>query len=459
MTIFKQDFEAGTVGSSAATGSTGAGNNAIAAIGTAPVITSTSGEVISGTKSAKCSAAAGAASAVNMPVTMTTDGGFYVEYTITAEQMASTADELLVTVRSSAGVRSSFLLRGSDKKISVGNAAGGYVWTTPSAISAAGTYVFESLISTGTTTTDGKVKVWITKKADGTFAAGMTAGVETVGQNMGAGQSLSNFYAGAISTTNTPARAPIVDNMYATDSYTRTGPVAAPANTAPTVSPGSAQTVTAATASLSGTATDTGSLVSATWALQSTTATSAPSVSATSSTGAGSSNMTATASVTGLTAGTHVFRLTASDGSLTGYGDVTIYVPAATVGPNRVISNAGAWVAVNAASLVAAVDKTADDDSSYIETPASPSGAEITFGVDPVSAGDETVPFRARYTGTGTFTCTPSLYSGTTLITTAAAPITLTNAFANYSVALTSGENAAISNRNDVRVRLVATQS
>lgn len=247
----------------------------------------------------------------------------------------------------------------------------------------------------------------------------------------------------------------------------RTTPFGFPAtgaNAAPTVTPGSAQTVTGTTASLSGSATAAaGTMSSAVWSLLSTTAGSNPTVGSTTNTGGGTATITAAASVTGLAAkSTNVFRLTATDNgnpAATTTGDVTVYVSGTPVAPNRVISNAGGWVAVNAASLDVAVNKATDTDTSYIETPATPSAASVILGVEPIALGDETITVRLRYQGTGTFTCTPKLYSGSTLITTAATPITLTSAFANYPIPLSPSENANVANRNDIRVELVATQS
>lgn len=249
---------------------------------------------------------------------------------------------------------------------------------------------------------------------------------------------------------------------YEAGSTTEIPPYTTAANVAPTVNPGATQTVAGTTVSLSGSATDSdGTMSSAVWSLLSTTAGTNPTVGSTTNTGGGTATITAAASGTGLiTKSTNVFRLTTTDnsGAVT-TGDVTVYVSGTPVAANRVISNAGAWGAVGAATLDAAVNKATDTDTTYIETPATPVSASVILGLEPIALGDETITIRMRYVGTGTFTCIPKLYSGSTLITTAATPITLTSAFANYPIPLRPSENANVANRNDIRVELVATQS
>lgn len=224
MTILaKQDFEAGTVGSSIATGSGGGGNTGIAVTGTAPIITATAGEFVTGSKAAKAQAAAGAASAMNMPLTSTTIAGTLQErffYIIDAALWASTVDETIHTLRANAANRINMVLRGSDKRLVINDATGS--WVSPSPMNGAGVYQVDLSASTGTTSTapyDGKMTFQVTKKADGAFAAGMTAAVELTARNNGVGAVWTNVNIGALSTTSTPARTPGWDDVQVGDQY------------------------------------------------------------------------------------------------------------------------------------------------------------------------------------------------------------------------------------------------
>lgn len=391
MTLWQQTHEAGTAGSSVATGSGNAGNSAVAAIGTAPIITVTAGEVLSGSKSAKAQAAAGAASAANMPITAGTDLGVRFLYRITAEQLASTVDDTIHTLRSSAGPRVNVAVRGPDDKISVTDSTG--TWVSPSAVTA-GDYVFDFAWSTGTSTSDGKGKWKITKLSDGSYAAGMTAVVEQTGRNVGGGVSFTNVYVGAISTTSTPARTPIWDDVQAQDSYAF---IAAAANAAPTVTAGATIVMTSgSTATAVFTANDSDGNIQS-WETPSVVSTAdvAPTVGTPVLTGMGTANATASYPISGLTnSDTTVYTRPIDNGGLPAAATVGARIIYTSKAPRaRAVTLVGCTMTSPGSGTPKAAWNAWVDDQA-LATPTGIAAPEFTTAAPPASTATVTVDYQ-----------------------------------------------------------------
>lgn len=159
-----------------------------------------------------------------------------------------------------------------------------------------------------------------------------------------------------------------------------------------------------------------------------------------------------TASFTPTVAGTYIFRLTGTnaDGSVS--DDVTITVAGTTSRPSGVVSNPGGFAPVNAASLEAALADASD--STYIEADAT-TGDAITVQLAPLVLGSSyTFTVRARSSIAPVHTVAFALMQGATVVATRTQQ--LTTAWATYTVTLTSGEAAAITNGSDLRVRATA---
>lgn len=130
-----------------------------------------------------------------------------------------------------------------------------------------------------------------------------------------------------------------------------------------------------------------------------------------------------------------------------------VAVPAATIKPASVVSNSGGWTNQGAgASIAAALADT--DDATFVRSAGATTNEVITLGMTgPLSAGNVTVPYRARLApGSAATQVKVELLEGATV--RAVRTQTLTSSWANYSMDLTTGENAAISDRTALTVRL-----
>lgn len=135
------------------------------------------------------------------------------------------------------------------------------------------------------------------------------------------------------------------------------------------------------------------------------------------------------------------------------------YVSAkASLRPQAVLSNTGLWANVGGASGISAGQ--ADElDTTYAQTPASPSNAEITFELDGrLATGTPNVTVRlSASTATPETYCDVELLQGTTVIATRNfGPLTTTAT--DYSYTLTGVEAGNITDRSDLRVRVIGDQ-
>jgi hypothetical protein len=125
------------------------------------------------------------------------------------------------------------------------------------------------------------------------------------------------------------------------------------------------------------------------------------------------------------------------------------------VTPTSVVSNAGAWTNVGAAgSLQAAVADSTDSD--YALAPGAVTDEAIVFAVGALTAGSITIPVRlALDTGQPSTTVKVELLQGTTVIAARTLSVT-SEAASTQTIALTSGENAAVTDRTTLRLRVTA---
>lgn len=139
-------------------------------------------------------------------------------------------------------------------------------------------------------------------------------------------------------------------------------------------------------------------------------------------------------------------------------GLIGIWTSAASspVRPNVLISNAGGFTAVGAADIPTAL---ADElDTTYAISPASPAGAVMEVGFPALSAGGN-ISAIARHWATAAspaITRTYYVVEGSTIRHTEPG-VVLPTAASNYTVALTSGETAAVTDRSNLRLRLSDT--
>lgn len=128
-----------------------------------------------------------------------------------------------------------------------------------------------------------------------------------------------------------------------------------------------------------------------------------------------------------------------------------------TVRPILQISNAGAYTAVGAGTLV---ETFADEsDSTYAETADTPTSATQVVKLGEITSGDINISVRAQYASPAT--------SGTLVTKLIQAPSTviaswtdsLTSAFANYSHVTSPGQTATITDRSNLYVQTEMTIS
>ena len=229
MTEYKNDLEYGTVGSSVATGSGGtSGSYAIGAVGTV-VITNAAGEVLSGTKSARCAGAAGTANYITGSTALSTTATHAYAALRFMDSAYDSGEQFFLIRNTTTSPANKFLNLNFDAsgKVYVGT-SGGTVYTTPAALPLPGAYIVETLSDSGTSTTDGKVKFRIRNFATGALAAGMTDWVEFTGKNLGAGLMTATFQVGKLTTLGAAAKTIIVDDLYIGDGYAPGGPTPPP---------------------------------------------------------------------------------------------------------------------------------------------------------------------------------------------------------------------------------------
>jgi hypothetical protein len=171
-----------------------------------------------------------------------------------------------------------------------------------------------------------------------------------------------------------------------------------------------------------------------------------------------SGNTTNTLTVTPTIGGVYQFKITATDdvGAI-GHDYVALIVPAPDGNVVDVISNPGAWNLVGSKPTEAAA-LTDLLDQSYIETPDAPNGAAITMSVGTVTSGNITVTVRGRQASASpVISRKVELLQGTTVIATQT--YNLSSAWTDYPMVLTNAQNAAVTNRATLRVRITDTQA
>lgn len=220
------------------------------------------------------------------------------------------------------------------------------------------------------------------------------------------------------------------------------------ANFAPTVNAGADQTVAVSTlTTLTRTATDSdGTVASTAW-----TQTAGPAITL-------SAPSAASTTFTPTVAGIYTFQCQVTDnGGATGTDSVTIYVTSTTGLPVTTISNPGGYTNVGGAATVEAA--VADSsDSTYLQSPDAPAGAAVTLRLNPLAPGQVTVTVRAQCSSASPpMEMDVALMQGGTVI--GSWTDTVTTSYANYSHTTTELQAANISNFNDLRVRVTATES
>jgi hypothetical protein len=255
------------------------------------------------------------------------------------------------------------------------------------------------------------------------------------------------------------------------DSSVPFGPVGT--NSAPVASAGADVTTTATSLTVSGTVTDSdGTIVSGSppvWSVVSagTTTSPLPTFGSTTNAGIGTGSVTPSALLSGLVAGTTVqVQLTTGTDNLGATGTKNIFVAGTTVGPRFTQSNGGGWAlgGTGAATFRAALNKSADDDTNWVESVTDPTGQSMDQRLEANIAGNLTYIARAKNPQAATASATVQLvlFQGATQITTLTTNpdgstriFTLTGSFANYTMTLSTTENAAITDRTDLRLRLI----
>lgn len=220
------------------------------------------------------------------------------------------------------------------------------------------------------------------------------------------------------------------------------------ANLAPVVTVAPSQTVqVGAPTTITWTANDSDGTI----ASQSITRSSGPGSAPTLS-GSGSSR-----TVTFTTQGTHVYAITATDddGAVSATVYHTVYVTDTTARPQTLVTNPGVFTNVGgAASIPAALAD--ESDTTYAESPDNPAGASFTVDFAPLGSGPITIATRdVASSATPAITRLVELLEGSTV--RASFSYALTTSAANHNYTLTTPENAAIVDRNALRLRFTDT--
>lgn len=143
------------------------------------------------------------------------------------------------------------------------------------------------------------------------------------------------------------------------------------------------------------------------------------------------------------------------DATTTLLGPMT--TPVATVRPGSTPFNDGNWSSVGGSG--GTFQAVADElDSTYVTTGATPSSAEIIYAMNgTLNSGPVTVKVRANIDTAVAGTLVVSLMQGGTSV--ASRTFALTTTIQEFSFTTTSAETNLITNRSDLRIRLVANQT
>lgn len=158
------------------------------------------------------------------------------------------------------------------------------------------------------------------------------------------------------------------------------------------------------------------------------------------------------------TQGTHVYTITATDngGAVSTPVTHTVYVTDSTARPTSLVTNPGAYANVGGAGSIPAA--LADEsDTTYAESPENPAGASFTVDFLPIGSGPITVTTRNMATSsTPAISRLIELLQDSTVIASATVS-PLPTVAATHSFTLNTTQNAAITDRSALRLRITDT--
>lgn len=213
MAVLSQSFENGTHGIDVTAGNSTPSGTAISPLTSGAgtiTYTSTPGELIAGTLSAKCYAPSGSYAYANWNGSATR-GGFYVKHRLPL----ATATGAVQVIRSSAQQLLQVQLYANRR---LAFSVNGVLVHTTTQLTLPGVYVIDTAISTGTNSTDGRAKFAV-YDVNGNFAGGLTEVLEFTNIDAGSGASIAYLQAGKCNNTTDESNY-IIDDMRAiTGSY------------------------------------------------------------------------------------------------------------------------------------------------------------------------------------------------------------------------------------------------
>jgi hypothetical protein len=304
-----------------------------------------------------------------------------------------------------------------------------------------GAHGFRARCVPGTGTNDGTIVVDLIDGSGNVIGTGFSA------SNVNAGTLPVNEY--RVGKANSTGSMDVdVDDIRFDDSTGASYLPALSANNPPTVNAGVDQTVDVGTlVNLAGTDSDTdGTVTTRLWSIAG--GPTSPAI---------TNNAQAAASVTFAAPGHYTCRYTATDnlGAYTS-DDMLVFVRAASGRPESVDSNAGAFTIVGGSATQAAA--LADEsDTTYIESSDNPSGAAIVTTVTPMTSGGKRVLVRYRESAASPArSLLVEVLQGVTVIATFTPPAP-TIAWQDATYDLTTSEVAAVTNLNDLHLRITAS--
>jgi len=446
MAFMKHSFENGTNGAAitpSSSAGTGVTTLSLVSVGSGSTFTFDNTRAAHGTLSAKITPAA-AVSTLGQ-YTMSTTGMAWRGYFYLT---AITGDDIYIARLEGAGTTTRILSMHLDfaGKMVIRDASAGNLYTSTTAVPLNTWVRFELYGVVGNTTTNGVIKAAM-YTADGTTPIDSVFSTTTANLN-GTGFSLVQF--GKCNTSNYATAFWMDDILVNTSATDLIGPYTA--NLPPSVTAGADISVVKNTvANLTSTASDAdGTIASYAWTFDSLPAgATTPTL---------TNGTTANASFTAAVAGVYTARITVTDDvGATAFDTMTVSVPSTSLRPGSVVSNPGSWTNVGGAGDAALA--TADElDATYAQSPAAPANAVTTFALSgTLESGLITVKVRADIDTAVAGTLVVDLMQSTTLIATRTFSLSTTKT--DFSYTLTSGENAAVTDRSALRIRVTANQT
>lgn len=143
----------------------------------------------------------------------------------------------------------------------------------------------------------------------------------------------------------------------------------------------------------------------------------------------------------------------APTGAVTNFIGPVVASATSTATPSGTVSNAGAWAATSGTVHGVLSDSS---DASYVENPGSVTSETVVVSMTPLTTGNISVKVRCRLKpGETAGTFKAEVRQGASVIATFNINPTSTS-FADYTYALTTGEQAAVTDRTALRVALIA---